>query len=199
MDLKFGINKNEGFEKILEEIYKPVSNFKESNYLPAVFLLILTISGNFLAETFSCSVRELLENNFVAKQILLFFIIYFTNTFNAGDEGNPFDKLKKTFVIYIFFVMFSKMDLFFTIVGFGILCAIYINNDYYKFRLNQKKQVSGYYNILINSLRILLLLWTFTGFTIYFIKQKSKHKKNFNLKTFFIGKKACDNKNRYKD
>ena len=32
MDLKFGINKNEGFEKILEEIYKPVSNFKERQY-----------------------------------------------------------------------------------------------------------------------------------------------------------------------
>ena len=103
MDLKFETDKYVGFEKILEEVYKPISNLKESNYLPSVFLLILTISGNFLAETFSCSVRELLENNYIAKQILLFFIIYFTSTFNDENEGSPLDKLKRTFIIYIFF------------------------------------------------------------------------------------------------
>ena len=102
-DLNFSSN-------ILNNIVDSIKNLNDNSYLPAVFLLIITISGNFLAETFSCSIRQLLENNYIAKNILLFFLIFFTSSINANSHESPLVKLRKAFIIYIFFIMFSKMN-----------------------------------------------------------------------------------------
>ena len=97
----------------IEKFFSPILNLNDNSYLPAVFFLILTISGNFLAETFSCSVRKILTKNFLAKHILLFCVIYFTNSINTDskDKTSPLEKLQKSFIIYLFFIMFSKIQL----------------------------------------------------------------------------------------
>jgi len=191
-DLNFSSN-------ILNNIVDSIKNLNDNSYLPAVFLLIITISGNFLAETFSCSIRQLLENNYIAKNILLFFLIFFTSSINANSHESPLVKLRKAFIIYIFFIMFSKMNLFFTIIGFAILCCIYISNDYYNFLTFKKEKIDHNYDNFQDILRISLIIWTLVGFIVYFLKQKRDHKNNFNLLTFFIGKKFCQNKNRFKN
>ena len=51
----------------------------------ATLLLVLSISGNFLAETLSCQSQKWLENMFV-KHILILFMIYFTIDFTQEDR-----------------------------------------------------------------------------------------------------------------
>lgn len=178
-------NSNQNINPI-EKIFSPILNLNDNSYLPAVFFLILTISGNFLAETFSCSVRKILTKNFIAKHILLFCVIYFTNSINTDskDKSSPLEKLQKSFIIYLFFIMFSKMNIFFTTVGFGILSAIYISSDYTNYILDNKKQLNSLVPYLKNILRFSLVGWTIIGFIYNVIDKKKKYKKRFSLSKF---------------
>ena len=63
---------------LIEQLEK-FSHITESfdTILKATLLLILSVCGNFLAETLGCQSQKVLENMFV-KHLLLFFMIYFT-------------------------------------------------------------------------------------------------------------------------
>ena len=67
---------------------KEVTSYKLSNesletILKATLLLVLSVSGNFLAETLGCQSQKLLGNMFV-KHILILFMIYFTIDFTQN-------------------------------------------------------------------------------------------------------------------
>ena len=186
------LNTNNTQNNPIENIFDPILNLNDNTYLPAVFFLILTISGNFLAETFSCSVRKILTYNFIAKHILLFSLIYFTNSINNNlkDKTGPLEKLQKSFFIYLFFIMFSKMNIFFTTVGFGILSSIYISSDYTNFIIENKKQLNPLIPYLKNILRLSLVGWTIFGFIYNIIIKKNKYKKKFTF-IKFITEQNC--------
>ena len=54
--------------------------------LKATLLIVLSVSGNFLAETLGCRTRQALENIYV-KHLLLLFMIYFTIDFSACETS----------------------------------------------------------------------------------------------------------------
>ena len=77
-------------------IVNDVLNFKFSNeafetVLKATLLLVLSVSGNFLAETLGCQSQKVL-GNMVVKHVLILFMIYFTIDFTQRDQDiiNPF-------------------------------------------------------------------------------------------------------------
>ena len=86
--------------------------------------------------------------------------------------------------------MFSKMNIFFTTVGFGILSAIYISSDYTNFMLDNKKQLNPLVPYLKNILRFSLVGWTIIGFIYNIINQKKKYKKKFTF-VKFITEQNC--------
>ena len=45
----------------------------KQNYTTGLFLLVLSVSGNFIAETLSCRTRSLLTHSMIAKNILILF------------------------------------------------------------------------------------------------------------------------------
>ena len=104
---------------------------KESlGIIDGLFLLFLAISGNFLAETLGCQTQELLTNSIIAKQIMTFFIIYFTIDYSDDAVEAPSIKLTKASMVYVFFLLFTKMDLKPTILVFVLLFVIYLTNSY---------------------------------------------------------------------
>lgn len=172
-----------------------VYSILNKEYLASLFLLLLTISGNFMAETFSCQVRKLLTNNMFAKHILLIFLIYFTTNLQS-DVGNPYIKLKRSIMIWILFVLFSKMNIYFTIIVFLLFASIFIMNNFIYFydkRNNQddikKRKLLTKYVIKTEIAMIIILI---TGFITYLIKQINE-KKQFSYLTFIFGQKTCDN------
>ena len=50
----------------------------DNNLLKGIFLLILAIAGNYIAELFGCQTRYLLNNNIFVKHFLTLVLIYFT-------------------------------------------------------------------------------------------------------------------------
>ena len=70
------------------------------------FFYFLAISGNFLAETLGCQTQELLTNSVIAKQLMTFFIIYFTIDYSDDTIEDPSIKLTKASLVYIILFTF---------------------------------------------------------------------------------------------
>jgi len=165
--------------------------FKLSMYhYNVLFLLIITISGNFLTELFGCSTRRVLSNNYYAKYILLFFLIYFASNLNNFNM-DPYKRLYESFRIWLFFLIFSKMNIYFTTLAFSMLTIIYILND---FQTLYKDVNPDRYNIIVNitsAFKFLLVFFIIYGVLFYFRTQYVKYDKNFKIEKFILGNVQC--------
>ena len=101
--------------------------------IDGLFLLLLAVSGNFIAETLGCQTQELLSESIMAKQLMTFFIVFFTISYSNNDAENPASKLIKAGLVYIFFLLFTKMNLTPTIIVLMLLIGVYIANNYKKY------------------------------------------------------------------
>ena len=68
-----------------------MTQLRYDNLLPGFLLLLLAISGNFLADTFSCQIQETLRTNYLYKHILVFILLYFTIYFAEPEKTNAMD------------------------------------------------------------------------------------------------------------
>ena len=163
------------------------------NYKQSLFLLFLSIAGNFVAETLSCGSQRILSNNMFIKSLIVFFMIYFTMDFSSTEVVNPMIQLRRSILLWVFLLIFTKMDIYFTGMSLLLLVITYIMNNfvqYYSVESEQNKdkieRMSGYIHLfeLINLLLILV------GFTRYYLKQRKDHK-NFSFSKFIFGVKKC--------
>ena len=166
-------------------------NISEENQLmKGVFLLLLAVVGNFVAEMMGCKTRKLLSNNMVVKHIITFVILYFALDFTSSDIVNPTDNLILSVKIYILFVMFTRMDLKITIATFILLAITYKMNayiNYYKLTKKEYKHLIKIRKYLYNIIVGVLV----TGFILY-IHKKYTTNKNFSLYKFFVGSLNCN-------
>lgn len=165
------------------------------NYKQSLFLLFLSIAGNFVAETLSCGSQRILSNNMFIKSLIIFFMIYFTMDFSSTEVVNPIIQLRRSILLWVFLLIFTKMNIYFTGVSLLLLVMTYIMNNfvqYYSLESEQNKdkieRISGYIHLfeLINLLLILV------GFTRYYLKQQKDHK-NFSFSKFIFGVTKCSN------
>ena len=180
--------------------------------ITGVFLLFLAISGNFLAETLGCQTQKLLTNSVAAKQIMIFFIIFFTLDFSNLSIEKPSTKFFKTVFVYIFYLFFTKMNRIPTLIVFILLIATYVTNSYkkyYKAKFEEKtttnielhktklkhKKMSDTLLLLESFLLGIIMIVILVGFIKYYIQQKNEHKKDFNLFKFIFGVIKCGRKN----
>ena len=158
-----------------------------------VYLLILAISSNFLAETLGCKTQKLLSENMFAKHFAILFIIYFALDFSSSRSNNPIHILEMTFIVYIFYLLFTKMSLFFTCLTFVLLGAVYITSnfiDYYT-TLNDKSKEIDILIIVRKSIYFSVALIILYGFISYYIKQRRDHAKNWSSIKFLFGTTKC--------
>ena len=169
--------------------------------LTGIFLLFLAASGNFIGETFTCKLRELLSTNMVAKHILIIIILYFSINFsNKEDTEHPIENLYTTLKIYLLFILFSKMNIYFTIFILLLLAIVYALEKYVTYiRYNKKdnkdkgeEKLIENLILLSDSLIIFIILCILLGFTLYLHQQYSDHKKNWSIFKFIFGSIKCD-------
>tara|TARA_Y100000817_G_scaffold311796_1_gene304524 strand:- start:5834 stop:6370 length:537 start_codon:yes stop_codon:yes gene_type:complete len=165
-----------------------------------VFLLILAISGNFVAETLGCKTQKLLTNNMVAKHMVSIFVLYFSLGLFSDKKADPKQTIKMTLIIYIMFVLFTKMDIKFTIIVFSLLAINYIISNYVDYYNTFEESSDEYKKVqtlnkiqryLITMIGILIII----GFTLYFKKQYKDYNKNWSTKHFLLGIKNCKSLN----
>jgi len=174
------------FSSLLDRIH-------EKNYTAGLFLLILSVSGNYIAETLSCRTRYILAHNMLAKQILILFMIYFTINFTSDIAIHPVTQMQNAFYVWIFFLMFSKMNIYFTITAFLLLASLYALKNYKTYWKQEKKDKLYHYTDEVSKMvEATMLITVILGFIIYFIKQHREHAKKFDYLKFILGKVNCD-------
>jgi hypothetical protein len=164
--------------------------------LQSVFLLFLSISGNYVAETLGCSTQILLKKNMFVKQFLTIFLIYFTLAYTNRSNVDPTINFKYTFIIWLFYLMITKMDIYITILVILLFAIIYIIMNYISYYTSINK--NNEYDYKIKNLQKISDILTFItisliifGFITYYIKQKNEHP-DFCFSKFIFGIVQCD-------
>ena len=118
-------------------------------------------------------------------------MIYFT--FIVQDKGiieNPLINLGNSFMIWLFYILFSKTEIHYVLPIFALMTFILIGNNYIEYeKVNKNSEI-----MILLAKRFqtfcgfLIFVLGITGFGKYYIKQK-KEKKIFSFIKFIFGSK----------
>ena len=160
-----------------------------------VFLLILAVSGNFVSETLGCKTQKLFSENMYVKQGLILLMLYFAIGFTNLDEPvHPFEMGKTTLGIYILYLLFTKMDLTFTLITLVLLSVTYIMSTfttYYKEITPEETDKIELIEKIKNGLVITLIGTITLGFGLYYNKQYNEYYKTWSPLKFIFGVNKC--------
>jgi hypothetical protein len=173
----------------------------------SIFIFILIVSANFLAEIFPCRLQDVLRNNMLVKHIFGFFtMIFFVVLSSNSKDKDIFFIVKNSFMLYILFILISKchVSLFYIILiflGMSYIINILKQQEDEKIKDIDKKESSdkliNYNNKIniFNNITFVLYILTFLviiiGVLAYMGEKKVEYKNNFSYFTFFIGKPKC--------
>ena len=161
--------------------------------MKGIFLLILAVAGNFVAETLGCKSQKLLSNNMYAKHFVIILILYFAIDFTSGAPRTPFETLKLALTIYVLFILFTKMSIEFTILVFMMLATTYVIAGYISYYKETDPQNPNIEK-LEQTRKVLYISMTGTillGFSLYFLKQRRDYYKNWSTTKFLFGTNKC--------
>ena len=164
------------------------------NSLNGIFLLIIAISGNYINEIFPCGFRKLLNNSIILKYILTFFIL-FTSVIlvkpSITKDRSLIFVLGITIFIYIWFILMTKMNVYFFLILLFILFILYICIQYYTYKKLSDEDKKNY-NIITTTIFVLSIVITVVGLLLYYGEKKYEYKKLFNWKDFFFKNIDCN-------
>ena len=164
--------------------------------IKGIFLLVLAVSGNFIAETMGCKTQKLLTENMYAKHVIIYLLIYFALGHTSHENPHPLSLAKSSLIIWILFIIFTKMSLSFTIIVFLLLSINYVFNTYidYLKDQNEKENENLIQNIenTLNNIVFLQIILVIIGFSLYFKKQYNDHKKSWSTLKFIFGVNKCE-------
>lgn len=175
-----------------------------------IFILILIISSNFLAEVFPCRFQEMLSKNMYLKHIFGYLTMVFFVTMTLDEYNNTYsftELFKSSLFMYFGFIVFSKTStkFFFPVLFFlGLLYILHIRKSQLQTQLQQKnttddmissnqKQLDTLNTIMDVSSKITLVILAM-GFFVYIGEKRVEYKNNFNFLTFLFGKTNCKGK-----
>ena len=169
--------------------------FEFESVIKAMLLLILSVSGNFLAETLGCQTQHILKKMYI-KHILLFSMIYFTINFTKRHNENIHPNLiiGKSLIVWVLFHLYSHLDIIPSILSILLIMIIYYLSNYRDYLHNKKEKdthlddkLKFYQKILMGALLTTIIV----GFLIYLIEKKIEYKSKFDIKKFLFGVKKC--------
>lgn len=170
--------------------------FYSEQVIKGIFLLILAIAGGFISQTLGCETQKMLTYNMFVKHFIIILILYFTINFTNTDETiHPFYMLRLVLVIYILFLLFTKMNIEFTIVVFCLLTIAYVNStfiDYYIKNTPENKNKIETLEKIQQIIYVLIIIFIIMGFGFYANKQYKSHYKSWSSIKFIFGVTNCD-------
>ena len=162
--------------------------------IKGIFLLILAVAGNFVAETLGCKTQKLLSNNMLSKHIVIILILYFAVDFpTAADPNHPGINLAMALSIYALFLLFTKLSLMFTLVVFAMLTLTYVSTSFINYyeKKDPKNKLIQHLHSVRKALYIGMIAAIILGFSLYFRKQRRDYSKNWSAQKFIFGVNKC--------
>lgn len=168
-----------------------------------IFIFILIITSNFLAELFPCKIQTLLKGNIFIKHLFGFLtLLFFAVLVDPSKQANFNKMLVSSGILYIIFLVLINTNKTFFLCSLIILGVLYIlnlkkieiNNE-----LTEKEEVEKsnemvniqYIDYANKALMVLFGVCTTIGFFVYMGEKKLEYKNDFNYATFFFGKGEC--------
>ncbi len=170
--------------------------------IKGLLLLFLAILANFLGKTLNCKTQDFLNNSAIGRNIVVYFLIYFTINFTTLHM-HPIKEFVLAFFIYVLYVLLMKQTQYFFLINLFIIFIIFVNAQIKDFHKIDKEKTTSLplkesiekdiqnadkrNKTLLTILPITLII----GFILYFIKQ-SNEQKDFNILTFLFGSNQCE-------
>jgi hypothetical protein len=170
-----------------------MNSYLDKNIIKGVFLLVLAVCGNFVAETLGCKTQKLLSENIFAKHVIVIMIIFFSINLTGNSDIHPNINMAKSLFVWFLFLIFTKMSLNFTVIVFTLIMVVYILDtyiDYYQKKNKDTKLLSS----IQNNIYYLIISLIVVGFILYFNKQYKDYKDNWDTVTFLFGKTICESR-----
>ena len=172
----------------------------------AIFIFMLIISGNSLAELFPCRIQQMLKENIYVKHLVGFLTLFFFGVLTIPDLANVGGMIN-CFLLYFIFLITSNVDYKIWIVLFVLYAIMYllhlIKQDYTKIKDGTKKMNTSNEVMIFNKISLeqiheiqtfvitLITILTIVGFIIYMGDKKLEYGKKFKYSIFFTGKTHC--------
>jgi hypothetical protein len=166
-----------------------------------IFLLILALCGGYVSETLGCKVQYEMTNNRILKYLIVLFTIYFSITITSKDNENPFILFRTSILIWMFFVLFTRMTPIPTLIVMILLLLIFFLDNWkkYKIAIDKKSNIlddsqSPTYKYIIDIQKLLLviiILLIVLGNVGYIIKKRKQYGANFDYVTYIFGVNKC--------
>ena len=169
----------------------------------SVMMLVIGITSSYFSRLLGCKTEMLMMSNIYITHLMEFLSLYITVSMSSSVPESPLKTLLSVIKYYCFFMMFTKMNLYFTVFSFMLMYIVtviknYINYLIYKLSHTDSKEHTEHdLNFIdklnkFNEILIMTILATIvTGFIMYFIKQKKDHSDNWSLLRFIFGYTGC--------
>ena len=173
--------------------------------LIAIFIFVLIVSGNFLAELFPCQVQRIFSNSMFVKHAFGFMTLLFFVILTIPEIQEQEYMFGYTALVYLWFILMAKCYYTMWFIVFGIIGIIYLlqmwertleksdKND------EEKKEKKEMINEGKKYLSVATIILTVVGVMTYMGAKKLEYKSKFNYITFLFGKPKCRGDNYKKD
>lgn len=164
--------------------------------LNSIGLLFLTISSGYTSSLLSCGIQEYLQNNVIAKHVMLFlFITLYILMFSRNVYANTIDNkwlfpetLFSALMIYTGFILLGKLQPSYVVV---ILIAIVIHMMLSSESTNKDQDILNILNFIKTMLIYFIGIVLVIGVLIYLYKQRKEQGQNFSWYKFIFGTPKC--------
>ena len=151
-----------------------------------LFLLVLALSANFLAQSMPCSTRNMLSNTWV-KLIVVYALLLFGVVYTGTDK--PFQEAVKSSVFpFLLFMLITVCDVQFVLPAIGLLMAAHVFRTELKggrIRTEDRRRTAQTMVTVCTSAAVITLL---VGSGLYYRRQRRDHARNWSWLTFFAFK-----------
>jgi hypothetical protein len=170
--------------------------FDEKIPIYTIFILILIISANYLAQIFPCKIQKILSCNMYLKHIFSFLTLMFFVILSApiGGSMRVNDILMKALILYIFFIILTKTNhiiFIIIIILLGILYIIVLKINELKEEKINNNELGEKLNNIYNYISYIILILLIIGFLMYMGEKKYEYKSKFEYRKFIFGIPEC--------
>ena len=163
--------------------------------IAGLFLVFFSISDNYVGDVIGCKTRKLFMNNMIFKHISLIFFIFFAVNLSSEEHMHPLIAIRNTFVLWIFYILFIRMDTTYLGICFFLLISYYLLETYKSYLKNHDINT---YNQQIDELEkysqyimYIFIVPLIIGFYKYYKEERKLYGSSFNYLRFILGHKKC--------
>ena len=180
--------------------------------IQGLFLMILIVSANFLAETFPCRIQHLLKHNMYAKHFFGFLTMIFFVVESLPNVPDSLGEIaEQSVILYFLFILMTQTHAFvflFLMVVLGFTHLIYLRKNeiikqmetYEKIpegkgkllhKYNDLKSKEELLTFVTKLLYIFIVATLIFGVILYMGSKKLEYKNKFRYDYFILGKPTC--------